>query len=239
MNKKAKKIALITIKVIEWAIIFALVICLLTILAQKVCGQTPTLFGYSTYRVVTDSMTGTYNVGDVVVCKRDKDPTPEEYKKGDVIAFIAPHGFDKDNKLEGFTVTHRIIEDPFYDEKTDTWYVKTKGDKEGAKEDRVAVPLDNIQGKIVGTSSFISTLAKFLSKWYGFVTIIVIPLLGMMVWQIGILVKENTNAKKQKIKEEQEKEMQEFIEKQKNLALKEEEIKKKAIEEYINSQNKE
>lgn len=235
-SKTVKKHIYVALKVMQWVVILFLVGCLLTILAQKICGQTPNLFGYSTYRVVTDSMTGTYNVGDVVICKADKDPTPQEYKVGDVIAFIAPYGFDKDNRLEGYTVTHRIVEDPYYDEKTDTWYVKTRGDKLGSPDDRIPIPVDNIQGKIVGTSSFISTLARFLSKWYGFVTVIVIPLLAIMIWQIVIFVKENTKAREEKLKKEQEEELKQLLEQQNKQKELEEQIKKKAIEEYINSQ---
>ena len=220
-SKTVKKHIYVALKVLQWVVILFLVGCLLTILAQKICGQTPNLFGYSTYRVI---------------CKADKDPTPQEYKVGDVIAFIAPYGFDKDNRLEGYTVTHRIVEDPYYDEKTDTWYVKTRGDKLGSPDDRIPIPVDNIQGKIVGTSSFISTLARFLSNWYGFVIVIVIPLLAIMIWQIVIFVKENTKAREEKLKKEQEEELKQLIEQQNKQKELEEQIKKKAIEEYINSQ---
>ena len=88
----------------------------------------------------------------------------------------------------------------------------------------------------MGTSSFISTLARFLSKWYGFVTVIVIPLLAIMIWQIVIFVKENTKAREEKLKKEQEEELKQLIEQQNKQKELEEQIKKKAIEEYINSQ---
>ena len=236
----------ITLKVIEWTLIIFIVACMLVLLSQKITGNTPELFGYSTYTVVTSSMEGTYDVGDVVLCKRIKDTLgymeDTGFKKDDVIAFVAPYGFDAGNKLQGQIVTHRIYADPFYDEETDTWYVWTKGDAVPTK-DRVPVPVENIQGIIVGSSKAVSKIISFITKWYGFVTIIVIPLLAILAWQIWILVREKTKASKEEMEKERIKTLNE-IEQENNIKV--EEIKKKAIEEYqlqveeqINSQQKE
>lgn len=225
----------ITLKVIEWTLIIVIVSCMLVLLSQKITGNTPELFGYSTYTVVTNSMEGTYDVGDVVLCKRIKDTLGymenTGFKKDDVIAFIAPYGFDQDNKLQGQTITHRIYEDPFYDEETDTWYVWTKGDAVPTR-DRVPVPVENIQGIIVGSSKAVSKIMNFITKWYGFATIIVIPLLAILVWQIWILIREKTKASKKEMEQERVKTLKE-IEEENNLKV--EEIKKQAIKDYEDS----
>ncbi len=223
----------ITLRVIEWTLILFIMVCMLSLLAQRMTGNTPELFGYSTYTVVTDSMKGTYDVGDVVLCKRIKDPLSymedTGFKEGDVIAFIAPHNFDREDMLAGYTITHRIITAPYYDEETDTWYVETRGDAYEIK-DRVPVPVENIQGIIVGSNKWISTIMQFVAKWYGFVTVIAIPLLAILIWQIAVIVKEKSRQSLEKIETEKQKTLQE-IEKEHNDKV--EELKRKAIEEYL------
>ena len=218
----------VTLRVIEWTLIIFIVCCMLVLLSQKLTGNTPELFGYSTYTIVTNSMEGTYDVGDIVLCKRIKDTLKYQeqtgFRKGEVIAFIAPHGFDEGNKLQGKTVTHRIYEAPYYDEETDTWYVWTKGDA-AYKKDRVPVPVENIQGTIVGNSKAVSKVMGFVTKWYGFLIIIVIPLLLILGWQIWILIREKTKAETDKLDKNIEQAKQDKLD----------EIKAKAIEEYKQS----
>ena len=230
-KKKMPKWLDITLKVIEWTLIIFIVVCMLSLLAQRMIGNTPELFGYSTYTVATGSMSGTYEIGDIVLCKRIKDPMKyneaQGFKEGDVIAFIAPAGFDKDNLLQGRTVTHRIFSAPYYDQASDTWYVETKGDAAPTK-DRKPIPLDNIQGIIVGTSKGVTGFMKFITKWYGFATIVVIPLLLLLVWQIVILAREKERAEQEKLAKQNDeaieahnKEQQEKIEELKAQAIKE------------------
>lgn len=232
-KKKMPKWLDITLRVIEWTLIIFIMICMLTLLAQRMTGSTPELFGYSTYTVVTDSMTGTYDVGDVVLCKRIKNPlsymSDTGFKEGDVIAFIAPHNFDKEDRLAGYTITHRIITAPYYDEETDTWYVETRGDAYNVK-DRVPIPVENIQGIIVGANKSISKIMQFVSKWYGFVAVIAVPLIAILVWQIAVIVKEKSRQSLEKIETEKQKTLKE-IEKEHNDKV--EELKRQAIEEYL------
>lgn len=239
-KKQIKNTLRITIKIIEWILIIILVGCMLKIFAQRICGETPSLFGYSTYTIISPSMTGTYDVGDVVVCKNDKNPTHEEYKAGEVIAFIAPQGFGGEYNLAGHIVTHRIVVDPFYDSSSNCWYVYTQGDAIGTNVDDVPIPIDNIKGKIVSEAKLLSKLGGFLSKWYGFLVIIVLPLCALLFWQIHVFVKENMKIKEQKMKEQQKQEIIDALEKEKELKQKEreEEIKKIAIKEYLEKSEK-
>ena len=218
----------VTLRVIEWTLIIFIVVCMLVLLSQKMTGNTPELFGYSTYTVVTDSMAGTYDVGDVVLCKRTKSPIDYNekigFKEGDVIAFIAPVGFDEKGLLQGQTVTHRIIKAPYYNEENDTWYVETKGDA-AYTEDRVPIPIENIQGIISGSSKGLTALIKFITKWYGFVTVVVTPLLLILAWQIYVLIREKTMAEQSKIEQLK-------VDAQTEHQLKIEQLKAEAIKEY-------
>ena len=234
-NKKMPTWLDVTLRVIEWTLIIFIVVCMLILLSQKITGNTPELFGYSTYTVVTDSMSGTYDVGDVVLCKRIKDPVSYNetigFKEGDVVAFIAPKGFDSGNKLQGHTVTHRIIAEPYYDEESDTWYVQTKGDA-AIDKDRVPIPVDNIQGIIVGTSKGVTNVMQFITKWYGFVTVVVTPLLAILVWQIIVLIKAKTKEEQAKLAKQQEEEQARLEQvKQEKIAK----IKEEALRDYKQS----
>ena len=233
MEQCKKKITIprwleITIKVVEWSVILFIVGCLLTLVAQRMVGETPSLFGYTSYTVLTNSMEPTYNVGDVVICKRIKEVTKDDLEVGDVISFIAPKGFNDNDALVGHTITHRIWKGPYLNEKDGKWYVGTVGDNVAAVQDTVPIPLENVQGVVIGASPFISKLAGFLSKWYGFVILIVVPLLLVLIWQVIVIAKQGT---KERIEEEQKNQLL-MIERQVQKDL-EEEIKKKAVEEYL------
>lgn len=235
MENKKKKIpvwVVVAFKSIEWCLIILLVGCMLTLFSQKICGETPSLFGYSIYTVVTDSMEPTYKVGDVILCKNIKKVEPSDIKEKDVVVFIAPHGFDVEGRLEGKIVTHRVEKAPFLNEENGEYYIRTKGDN-ALSQDRVAVPLDNIKGVVKAKSGGITKLVGFLSKWYGFVLVIVTPLVIILFLQIRVLMKEKEREQQKLI----ELKKQEEIEKFKKEQL-ESEIKKKAIQEYLENKEK-
>lgn len=239
-ERKMPKWLDITLRVIEWTLIIFIMGCMLSLLWQRLQGETPQLFGYSTYTVLTDSMTPTYEIGDVVLCKRIKDVDEYKdsngFKKGDVIAFIAPEGFSPQNPdLEGHTITHRIVEEPYYDEETSQWYVVTQGDKFEVR-DHVPIPLGNIQGEVVGSSKGIGVLFSFLTKWYGFVLLIAAPLIAILVWQILSLAKQKSKAQEEALAKEKQMQISAF-EEENNKKI--EEIKKKAIEDYLNDKKEE
>ena len=121
---------------------------------------------------------------------------------------------------------------PFLGE-DEIWYVHTKGDN-AENEDLVDIPLENIKAKVVLTTTFVTKLMTFIGHWYGFLIVIVIPLLGILIWQILSLVKAKENEDKKKIEEEKQLEIEKISKEQERI----ENIKKKAIEEYIKGQNK-
>ncbi len=153
------------------------------------------------------------------------------FKEGDVIAFIAPAGFDVGNRLQGCIVTHRIVTAPY--EESGTYYVETKGDA-AATKDRVPIPVENIQGLVVGSSKVVSKIMSFVTKWYGFVSLIVVPLIAILIWQIAVLIKAKTAQEKEKIERNQEANLKKINE-ERNKKI--EEIKKKAIEEFKNKED--
>ena len=72
-EKKAFKV-LKTIKNVVLVVFFASLLCVLALtLISRVNGETPSVFGYTIYRVSSASMTPFLQVGDIILC-RECDP---------------------------------------------------------------------------------------------------------------------------------------------------------------------
>ena len=190
--KKAKKIVDVVINVL---ICLIFVISIFVIIANHSIKETgvPNLFGYTMASVQSDSMTGTFEKGDIVIGKLPNESTVIE--KGDIVSF-----WDVKDGIK-FVNTHRVTEvyaygnEKFYD---------TKGDKEGlgvdpytkSQEDIVAI----YQGKIPTLGSFID----FIKKPIGFILMIVLPFLAVIGWEIYRLIVLFIEHKKQQILEQLE-----------------------------------
>ena len=169
---------------IVWYVIFAfVVVCLLSVGITLLRGEQPSLFGYQMYYVLTDSMTGTIDKDDVVICKKYDGG---QLQVGDIITFEAPEGFEP-KAIVGHNITHRIIVAPYQDE-DGTWVIETKGDANSIA-DKVPVPVENVRATYVGTSGFLAGLMRFLSKWYGFATLIILPLVGVLIFEVHKVIK--------------------------------------------------
>ena len=190
--KKAKKIVDIVINVL---ICLIFVISIFVIIANNSIKETgvPNLFGYTMASVQSDSMTGTFEKGDIVIGKLADENTVIE--KGDVVSF-----WDAKDGIK-FVNTHRVTEVYEYG---DAKFYDTKGDKEGlgvdpytkSQEDIVAVS----QGKIPALGGFID----FIKKPIGFILIIVLPFLAVIGWEVYRLIALFIEHKKQQILEQAE-----------------------------------
>lgn len=244
-TEKKKKISVpVLIVNIVVTVLFLFVFgCLLTVMIQSFSGKEPTLFGYRSFVVVTDSMTGTYDKGDVIIVKvidsedLAKDPS-EILKEGDVITFIAPEGF---GAVEGYTVTHRIVTAPYEGEDGVT-YVRTKGDA-AAAADETPVPVNNVTGKVLGKSEALAGLQSVLRSKTGFLLVIVVPLLLIALWQIVVFAVASAKNKRSQEAENSAVDGDGTAENDDPAhnadTGKIEEIKRKALEEYLkNSKEK-
>lgn len=101
----------------------------------------PSAFGYSALVVATGSMSGTIEVGDLVIVYRSND-----YAVGDIITFL-PAGAD-------VTTTHRII-------RIEGGKYYTKGDA-NASEDTAPVSSEQIVGEVVAVVPGIGLFFEWL-----------------------------------------------------------------------------
>ncbi len=189
-QSKAKKIYNAVSTVIVALIFVFMVVVVAVMLVQKNSGGETKIFGYYMYNVLTDSMSGTIEPGDVILCKSVEDVNTLQV--GDIITFKAPNG--------NYNETHRIAQIVKNEDGT-VKYFKTKGDNEQQLDDWELYP-QNVKAKYVRKSVFVGGLRKFLSHWYGYVVVVVIPLCLVFALIIASFVKDKVALEAQKAKEE-------------------------------------
>lgn len=210
---KAKKIYNAVSTAIVALIFVFMVVVVAVILVQKSSGGESKIFGYYMYDVLTDSMSGTIEPGDVIMCKAVDDVN--SLQVGDIITFKAPNG--------NYNETHRIVEIARNDDGTVN-YFKTKGDNAKAVDNWQLNP-QNVKAKYVKKSVFVGGLRKFMSNWYGYVVVVVIPLCIVFALIISSVVRDKLALEKEKEKEEGKITLSDISE----------EDKKKLLENYINA----
>ena len=155
-------------------IIIGLVIFLFII---RITGNVPSIFGYSVYRVRSDSMTPTLEVNDVIL---DRKVAPEDIEKGDIITYLCEVG-----EMKGQTITHRVVEDPVID--GGIYYYQTQGDKVGATPD-AKISYSQVLGEYVSKIPWIDKLYTFFLSPYGLVTFILIIMVLFGYEMISLII---------------------------------------------------
>lgn len=186
---KAKKLYGIVSTVAVALLFVFLVVVVAVMLVQRNSGGETVIFGYRMYDVLTDSMSGTIEPGEVIISKTVEDVST--LKVGDIITFKAPNG--------DYNETHRIIE-IVYNEDGAIDYFRTKGDN-SAQADNWQLEPENIKAIFVKKSAFVSGLRGFLSNWYGYVVLIVIPMCIVIVLVIASFVRDKLAIEREENKE--------------------------------------
>ena len=129
------------LKIVLWSILGAILLFIFivvgTLLVDKYSKKSPVpmFAGYGIMIVISPSMSGTINKGDMIIVKR-----MDEYHLGEIVTYILPNGMAN---------THRLVN---YADESHTTFI-TKGD-DVTDVDQVLDPpvtLDDIRGKVVGT----------------------------------------------------------------------------------------
>ena len=220
--EKFKKIAGTVGNVLLWAfVIFSLLITVLVFTAQGSADGIPALFGKSLLTIQSPSMEKTYMIGDMVFMTKLTDEEKLELEEGMIITYRAPIDINKDG-ITGDINTHRILS---IDKQTGV--IVTKGDGNQLPDNQGDTPYTIHRNDVIGVCTEEGKLAgvgnviEFLRSRLGFFICIVLPLILFFLFElynfINILVSEK--AKKAPVAKETE-----------------EEIKRRAIEEYIKSQ---
>ena len=171
--------------IITTVILILLVALVVFIFITRMSGQTPSIFGYSVFRVQTDSMTPTLNVGDVILVKECE---PEDVKLGDIVTYAVTTG-----RLSGQTITHRVAEEPV--ERNGVYYYRTKGDKAGAALDE-EFSYDVLKGKYVRTLPFLNKLYGFFLSPAGLINFIAVIIVLFGYEMISLIVSYKASGEK-------------------------------------------
>ncbi len=213
-KSKAKKIAS---GVVTGLLVIILVFCVFVVIQVKTAKR-PNLFGYGVYTVVSGSMVPTLEVGDVIIIKAVKDGS--ELQKGDIITFNGKGDF------AGKVVTHRIVSDGVVDGK-----ITTCGDANYGIVDKTPIGPEDVIGKYVRTSAVMTFIYSAFRSKVGFALIVFVPLLVLLIVQVVNFARACKMDKDGKPESESQDPAGAVKEK-------EEEIKRKAIEEYIASRKR-
>lgn len=221
-KEKIKKTAGIIGNALIWMlVVISIFITILVFSAQGSEDGVPSLFGKSLVTVESGSMDPTFKEGDLIFMTKLSDEQKANLLPGTIITYRAPIDINNDGTV-GDINTHRIVS---VDIQAKT--VKTQGDNKVTNpvEDSYTVSFNDIIGtctekdRIAGVGAVIG----FLRSSLGFFLCIVLPLILFFIYElynfISILVTER--AKKVAVAA---------------AALDEEEIKKRAIEEYLAEQ---
>ena len=141
---------------------------------------------YGAYVIVSGSMEPIIKIKDAVIIRRTD---PDKIKVGDVVTYRAT-----DESYYGILITHRVIDIKYENGKK--LYV-TKGDH-NLTEDRSPIEGGQIYGKVVMRIPKIGYIKYFLVSSYGWIIAVVVPSLGIIIYDIMKLIRNVNNANKKK-----------------------------------------
>jgi len=231
INEKAKKIISIvwtTIEVI--VVVFLLLFSIMTIQSSSTKSKTVSLFGLSTFTVLTDSMNPEFKAGDMIFATKVDKEQQKNLKEGDIICFWARIDVNNDNVLDDVVNTHRIdYVIPIGEEYNGVSYREvayvTKGDH---NNERDALPV--VASSVIAKYSFhIDNVGGWINaakQGNRYFFIVVLPLILLFIWNGYYVIKIIIDKQKEKVLAESS---NAFTEEEKQKLL--EEAKKQALEE--------
>ena len=154
-------------------IVFGAVICIsVFVLALRFMGESPSVFGYSCYYVLTQSMEPEILAGDMILGKK---VAVEELQIGDIITYEGETG-----SFEDKIITHKIID--IQDGSITT---------QGVANDLPDPPIVGSQviSRYVATVPCAGKIFSLINSKLGFLFLIVTPLVLLIINEVSIIVK--------------------------------------------------
>lgn len=225
VNSKAKKIFDITVTAIQIAIVLAAVVISAIVIANPIVTSTKVAKGkIKLLPVLTNSMAGdgkdNFKKGDLIIAREPKDG--EQLEIGQIITF--PYTINGEQVL----VTHRIKSvDKNADGKAETYI--THGDSVPDETQTQKVNPRNVQAVFKRRIKGAGKPILWLQNPTHFLLAIVLPLLVLFIYNVVLFVMMIIQSRNVKLAEATAK----------SAALDEEEIKKRAVEEYLASKQAE
>lgn len=183
-NKVFRTINIIK-NIICWILIVILAFTMVVFLTARINGSTPSVFGYSIFRVSSGSMEPELMVGDIIIDKTVDNP--EDLKVNDVITFKSSDFGDR-------LVTHKIIKAPY--EENGKLMLQTKGVANEFEDKPISI--DNVKGIMICKVDYLDTVYNiFLSPWglLILIALIIIIFFNEIITIVKILTNNDRSAK--------------------------------------------
>jgi signal peptidase len=173
-----------------------MVVLVFALVQSQRMGGPPTLFGYQFYIIAGGSMSPTFEAGSLAIVKS----TPaDEVNVGDVITY---RGTSADAPL----TTHRVRK--IIEEGAERSFI-TRGDA-NLVDDAVPVTGERLVGRVAHTIPYAGELLAFGRTRRGLMTLVIVPGLVIIGFEVRTLLKLSGQLEQQK-KEEQEEETSEQV----------------------------
>ena len=184
MDKTAKNLLNIALKVVSWILVaFTVFMMVFTVITVTTVDKNDrSLFGVKLYIVQTDSMSLSENnkdmdvhfsAGDIVIIKNVDDPL--SCQAGDIVSFMSTN-----SDSYGETVTHMIREVKRTDDGRVLGYV-TFGTNTGVDDEAIVEPsyiLGRYAGKLTGVVNFFA----FVKSTPGYILCILVPFMLLILY---------------------------------------------------------
>lgn len=210
-----KKAASIVISVVMWIIILIAALFAFTTLATKEDGSVSNLAGFTPLTVQSDSMAPTFDENDLIFIQQCD---PSSLQVGDIVTFHAI--IDNQYALN----THRIIA---INEVNGLNSYTTKGDNNELADQHVIADGD-IVGKYVFKIPYLGKVIDFLLSTWGFLIVIVVPMLLFFIYQVYHLVIVGMNLKRAMTEEDRMKQAEAIVDREQAQSVESERAKAEA-----------
>lgn len=179
-NSATKKVK--TQKVLKSIAYIVVILCLLflVVIVVQLCidkfknkSPVPSAFGYASLTIQTGSMSGTLEIGDMIIIKGQDD-----YKIGDIVTFLPQN--------DVIPTTHRIV-------RMEGDKIYTKGDNNNS-EDGEYITKANIYGKVVCVLSGLGLFTNWFTQGFGWLFFVG----GLLIIIVGVYLLKHFLPKKQK-----------------------------------------
>ena len=170
-----------------------IIIVISIIFIQRVSDNRVTLFGYSMFTIVSESMVPKHEIRDMVIAKK---VVAEDIKIGDDVVYLG-----EESNLNGKIVTHQVIKKEY---KNGKYIFQTKGLANEVEDPEIEY--DQILGKVLKKSTLLSLLSHVVNNVYSFYFIIFVPFAILLFFEINDIMKEKKLIKEAKEKKEDTKE---------------------------------
>lgn len=178
-NKTVRKTFKILWDIIVKLVTLLIVLISLIIIVQKVTNNKESFFGYRIFRVQTGSMIPKYQIGDVILVKKQD---VDKIKVGDDVTYLG-----ESSSVKGILITHRVIDIQEVDGKKE---FHTQGIANNL-EDPV-VHGNQINGVVQFKMPILTLLCKLLNNKYIFYFGAVLPLTLYIFFRVlkAIMIKK-------------------------------------------------